>query len=142
MESILIHTHSGLRWVLLIMMVMVLFKNNSDTSADPKKKIDLPLYVLLLFGFQIIIGLVLYFISSNVNFESGFMKNGQYRFFTMEHELGMIIAFILMLVGYLKLRKTAVFSWNKTIRIYYGIALFIVLASIPWPFRGFGNGWF
>jgi len=142
MESILIHTHSGLRWIFLAMMIFVLFRNNNNIHSDPKKKIDLPLYTLILFAMQIVIGLILYFISHNVSFEAGFMKNSQHRFFTMEHELGMTIAFILMLFGYIKLRKTAVFSWNKILRIYYGIALFIIFASIPWPFRGFGNGWF
>jgi len=140
MESILVHSHSGLRWIFLIMILFVLFKNHSIT--DPKKKIDYPLYTLILFSFQIIIGLILYFISSSVSFEAGFMKEAQLRFFTMEHVVGMLIAFVIMIIGYNKLRKSSDSSWNKIIRLYYGIALFIIFASIPWPFRGFGNSWF
>jgi hypothetical protein len=124
------------------MMIYVLLKNHNIPADDPKKNIDFPLYTLILFGLQIIIGLGLYFISNNVSFESGFMKNSQLRFFTMEHVLGMSIAFLVMLRGYIKMRKTAVFSWNKVIRLYYGIALLIILLSIPWPFRGFGHDWF
>ena len=142
MESILIESHSGLRWILLLMIIYVLVKNHNTPSDNPKKKIDIPLYTLILFGLQIIIGLGLYFMSNSVSFEAGFMKNAQLRFFSMEHVVGMTIAFLVMLRGYFKIRKTAVFSWNKVIRLYYGIALLIILLSIPWPFRGFGHGWF
>lgn len=142
MESILLETHSGLRWILLLMMVIVLFKNHNIPAEDQKKKIDLPLYTLILFFLQLLIGFVLYSMSDNVSFDPGFMKKTHLRFFTIEHSLGMFVAFLVMLVGYFRLRKTAVFSWNKVVRIYYGIALLVVVLSIPWPFRGMGQGWF
>lgn len=142
MESILLHTHSGLRWIFIILMIFTLIKNYNPTESTNAKAINLPLYTLILFSLQIIIGLGLYFMSKNVSFEAGFMKNTQLRFYTMEHAFGMILAFIIMLIGYLKLKNESLTSWNKIIKIYYGIALFLILASIPWPFRGFGNSWF
>jgi len=140
MESILVHTHSGLRWIFLALVIFALLKDNSNTSDN--KSIDIPLYTLILFGLQLFIGLLLYFMSDNVSFESGFMKNPHLRFFTVEHIFGMLLAFIIMLLGYRKSRKQLLSNRNKTIKIYYGISLLLVLASIPWPFRGFGNGWF
>ncbi len=140
MESIILHAHSGLRWIFIIMVLYSLIKNH-NSYAD-KKTIDIPLYTLILFALQIFIGIILYFISNNVTFESGFMKNTQYRFFTVEHGFGMILAFIIMFLGYSKSRKKPISYRNKTIKLYYAIALIIIIASIPWPFRGFGNSWF
>ena len=140
MESVLAHTHSGLRWIFLILAIYTLIRNNAYTPD--KKSIDIPLYTLILFGLQIFIGLILYFISNNVTFEAGFMKNAQHRFFTIEHAFGMLLAFIIMFLGYRKSRMQLMSKRNKTIKIHYAISLIVVIASIPWPFRGFGNGWF
>ena len=142
MEGILAHSHSGIRWILILMFIFVLVKNHNNPVDDPRKKIDWPLYTLILFFLQIIIGLILYFISHNVSFEAGFMKNPQLRFFTIEHITGMMLAFIIMLIGYIKSRRTLMSRWNKVIKTYYLISFIIILLSIPWPFRGFGNPWF
>jgi len=142
MESILVHTHSGIRWIFLLMLLFVLFKNHNNPVDDPRKKIDWPLYTLVLFLLQILLGFVLYFFSHNVSFDSGFMQNSQHRFFTIEHETGMLLAFIIMLIGYIKSRRTLMSNWNKVIKTWYLISLIIILLSIPWPFRGFGNSWF
>ena len=141
MESVLEHTHSGIRWILLLMLIYVIFKNH-NTINDPRKKIDWPLYTLILFFLQIIVGLILYFISDAVSFEPGFMKDAHLRFFTIEHLTGMVTAFIIMLIGYVKSRRTLMSKWNKVIKTYYIISLILILISIPWPFRGFGNAWF
>ena len=142
MESILLHTHSGLRWIFLFMIVFVIFKNYNTTISDNKKPFNLPLYTLIIFSIQIIIGLGLYFMSNNVSFEPGFMKHAQLRFFTMEHVFGMVLAYVIMLIGFIKLNTKPLAKRNKIIKIYYGISLFLIIASIPWPLRGFGNSWF
>jgi len=141
MESILILTHSALRWIILIAMIYVLLKDHSQ-AVQSKKKIDWILYTLILFFLQIVIGLILYFISHKVSFHEGFMKSPKLRFFTVEHITGMFLAFIVMLLGYVKYLKTPGTGRYKIIKKYYLIALLITLLSIPWPFRGFGNGWF
>ena len=142
MESILIHAHSGLRWILLFMILYVIFKDHSKYDEENGKKIDWPLYILILFFLQIVTGFILYFMSDVVSFEPGFMKNSHLRFFTIEHLTGMLAAFLIMLAGYMKSRKTLISKRNKIYRIYYVIALILILLSIPWPFRGFGNSWF
>jgi len=141
MESILIHSHSGLRWILLITMIFVLFKDHSNISVK-SKKIDWVLYTLILFFLQIIIGVILYFISHKVSFQPGFMKIAKLRFFTVEHITGMLLAFVIMILGYIKYIKAPLNRRNKIIKIYFAIALLFVLLSIPWPLRGFGNSWF
>jgi membrane protein DedA with SNARE-associated domain len=92
---------------------------------------------------QLLIGFGLYFISPKVSFEDGVMENAVIRFFTVEHMSMMIIAIALITIGFstAKRMEDAV-AKHKRVAIMYGIGLAIILASIPWPFRGLGAGWF
>jgi len=88
---------------------------------------------------QLLVGLGLYF--SGVWFDrlkhlGDNMKDANLRFFTMEHEVLMILAWILVHVGR-SLVKKAIASPVKFRRslIFFGIALLLILISMPWPFR-------
>lgn len=94
------------------------------------------LFSMVFLHIQLLIGLVLYFISDKVSFASGWMKEPLYRFYGMEHFLGMVIAIVLVTIGRKKAEKASEpVKKHKIIRVYYVIGLIIVLASIPWPFR-------
>ncbi|MBP6793780.1 MAG: cytochrome B, partial [Saprospiraceae bacterium] len=68
------------------------------------------------------------------------MKDRVMRFFAVEHPMMMLIAIILITVGYIKGKKQNSF---KPIFWYYLIALLLILAGIPWPFmKSFASGWF
>lgn len=143
--NILIHTHSGLRWIVLLLMIITIF-NAYRLQYKPhipgKNKMNLPLYTLVVFSLQFILGVILFFTSSLVNFSEGFMKNPGLRFFGIEHWLLMLIAIVLIHIGYIRSTRIDYVKAQKTIFLYYLIALMVVLLGIPWPFRGFGNGWF
>ena len=64
------------------------------------------------------------------------MKEPMLRFFTMEHGLMMIIAWVLVHAGRISVKKavTPEAKFKKTL-IYFGIALLLILLAIPWPFR-------
>ena len=72
------------------------------------------------------------------------MKNPVNRFYGMEHLLGMLLAIIVVTVGRKMAEKQEVVEHkNKKILVWYTIGLFLILASIPWPFREALNGsWF
>jgi hypothetical protein len=73
------------------------------------------------------------------------MKEPFSRFFTVEHTLGMLIAIILIHIGKAQARKQiSDKAKHKRTLIFYLLALLIILASIPWPFRqvGAGSHWF
>ena len=91
---------------------------------------------------QLLVGLVLYF--NGVWFESlkdhtkEVMKNenGFSRFFSMEHALMMIIAWLLVHMGRSMVKRTSIDAQkHKRGLIYFGIAIIIILAMVPWPFR-------
>jgi membrane protein DedA with SNARE-associated domain len=103
------------------------------------------LFALITVHTQLLIGLVQYFFtSSKTNFSSGWMKVELYRFYGMEHLVGMLIAIVLITVGYSKSKKAATDAEKfKKIKVFYLVGLILILASIPWPFRtALGGSWF
>jgi membrane protein DedA with SNARE-associated domain len=70
------------------------------------------------------------------------MKDSLLRFFLVEHISLMMIAVVLVTIGYVKSdRATDEFKKYKLVVIYFSIALLLILAAIPWPFRALGAGW-
>lgn len=134
------HAHSGLRWVVLVLLVTAIaqaFGNKGTALTKSNRKIEL--FAMIFTHIQLLIGLVLFFISPKVNLSEPFFS-AITRFYTVEHLLGMLIAIALITVGHSKAKKSESF---KPIATYYLIGLVIMLASIPWPFREtLGGGWF
>ena len=61
------------------------------------------------------------------------MKDPKIRLIVIEHPLIMILAVILITVGFSKHKKKSTDKDKfKTIALYYGIALIFVLSRIPW----------
>lgn len=99
---------------------------------------------------MLLIGIYLWFAGPNGyqlienNGMSGVMKNSYSRFFAVEHQIGMLIAIILLHIGKAQSKKDlADRAKHRRSFIFYFLALLIILASIPWPFReiGEGRGW-
>ncbi len=63
----------------------------------------------------------------------GAMKESGVRLLAVEHPLMMIVAIVLITIGWSKHKKhTIEKSKFKTIAIFYGLALLFVLSRIPW----------
>ena len=64
------------------------------------------------------------------------MSDGILRFFALEHALMMIIAWVLVHMGRTMVKRADTDTRkHKRSIIFFGIALLIILAMIPWPFR-------
>jgi cell division protein FtsW (lipid II flippase) len=141
MQTLLV-LHNLVRWLILLFGFWTLISAISGlsakrpyTSGDGKANF----FFMLSMDIQLLIGLILYF--SGVWFErlkhlGENMKDPMLRFFTMEHGLLMIIAWILVHAGRISVKKAATpqSKFKKTL-IYFGIALLLILIAIPWPFR-------
>ncbi len=141
----LLHAHSGLRWVVLILLSAAIFnafsKKKSGAWTAKDKKITL--FAMIFTHVQLVIGLVLYFISPKVSFAEGFMKDTLLRFYAVEHISLMLIAIALITVGYSKAKRAGSDAKKfGAVATFYLIGLILILASIPWPFRNLGAGWF
>lgn len=97
---------------------------------------------------QFVIGLLLYFVYTDwfnmlKDNTKVVMKNSLYRFFAMEHTLMMLIAIVLVTIGHSKLKKALKTDGKlKPSLILFIIAIVIMLAAIPWPFReALGRNW-
>lgn len=137
----LLHLHNLLRWIILILLVVALIQAFTKNKGLAKSSLFLLItaHITLLLGFyQWLTGnLGLKLIQSSGMGEV--MKNSATRFWAVEHFAGMLIAIILITIarGKAKRHIFGAASW------LYIIALIIILASVPWPFReGIGRPWF
>jgi hypothetical protein len=137
--------HSILRWLILLVLLYTIIKafmgmqqKSLFSNADDKGGLILTILV----DIQLLIGLVQYFqgawgLKNIQNIGMGaVMKDGYARFFAMEHILMMLVAVILIHVGRSKSKKAIDdLAKHKKAFWYYLIALILILAAIPWPFR-------
>ena len=141
------HLHSALRWILLILLVLSVSKvmmGGGKRFFEKDRK--LALVVLILAHLQLLIGFALYFMKNYSSYLSNLGDQPAYvRFFAIEHMAGMVIAIILITLGYGKVKRgESDAAKMRAVKVFYGLALIIILVSIPWPFReGFAHlGWF
>ena len=146
--NIVQHAHSGLRWVVLVLLVAAIvqgFAKRREGVPYPAKN-KLALYAFISTHIQLLLGLALWLWLSPyaLGYEGGdIMSNRIVRFYTVEHFTGMILAIGLITFGYIRAKRQGELNkgW-KTVAIFYSIGLLIILASIPWPGRDLQGGWF
>ena len=133
--------HSWLRWaVLLTGLVAWLRAIGGKTARRPWTPQD-ELWGLLLtvsVDLQFVVGLVLYSLSPITrlglrNFAAAMQINVA-RFFTIEHVIGMIAGIALVHIARVKIRKAADSERkHRLAMVLYGIAIVLMIISIPWP---------
>ncbi len=134
--------HNLFRWAILLFGLWSVISaigglsSKRDYSATDNRSNFL---FMLCCDIQLLLGLVLYFMNSwfeRLKDLGNNMKDPGNRFFTIEHALLMIIAWILVHAGRSAVKKSALSNkkFKKTL-IFFGVALLLILASIPWPFR-------
>lgn len=140
----LLHLHNLLRWVILILLLVALFRHlagmNKKTLVNAgDKKVDL--FLMIAAHITLILGLVQWAIGDfGFNFIrlAGFgevMKNSAMRFWAVEHIAGMLIAIVLITIGRGKVKRAVDYTAHKKAFWFFLLALIIILASVPWPFR-------
>ena|SRR2546428_8004238 len=131
----LLHLHSILRWLALILLIISVAKAVSAWSSSNKIYTEgdrkLNLFALISMHTQLIIGFVLYFLSSKVQFNASTMKDSILRYFTVEHVFMMIIAIVFITMGYSKAKRLDIgFEKHKKIAIFYGLGLIIIIVAL------------
>lgn len=135
----LVHLHSFLPYLILLGLVistLVFVIKQTGGKSFGKGDQRLALFTLIFTHIQLVVGLVLYVISPirEQAFASGeLMSNSTYRFNAIEHPLTMVIAIVLITIGYSRAkRKTADKAKFGALSIFYGLGLILVLSRIPW----------
>jgi hypothetical protein len=140
MSTGLLHTHSLLRYFVLFLLLVVIVKsligwlnNKPFGKADNK----LSLFLLIFTHIQFLVGLILYFVSNMVQFNSETMKNDTLRYWAVEHITGMLIAVVLITAARSTSKKmTEDIKKHKRLAIFNLLALIIIIVTIALSGRG------
>ncbi len=141
----LLHLHNLGRWILLILLVVALYKsitgmigNKSFTEGDKK----IGLFLMITAHLMLLVGLYQWFVGSwglkniqNLGM-AAVMKDSVYRFWAVEHITGMLIGIVLITIARGSFRKkiSDKAKHSRSFWLYF-IALIIIFACVPWPFR-------
>ncbi|RXK48909.1 hypothetical protein [Aquirufa rosea] len=141
MYPILLNVHSYLRWLVLILGVLAIYRGfKGAQSAAPFTESDRKsgLFFLISVHTQLLIGLLLYFVFSPIT-QAAFadfgaaMKDPAVRLIAVEHITVNILAAILVTIAYSKNKKAiADAQKHKNAWLLFGIALLLILSRIPW----------
>ncbi|MBD1431331.1 hypothetical protein H8B06_00705 [Sphingobacterium sp. DN00404] len=129
------HLHSTLAIVLLLALVIAIVITLANYLGKKSYNRKIALLGLVSAHLQFIVGLVIYFVSplGIQSFSGENMKNSLSRLYFLEHPLMMLLAIILITVGYSKAkRQIDSQKANKTVLIFYIIGLVFILSRIPW----------
>lgn len=132
--------HSGWAYLALLLLLVAVvnailgFTSKKDFTAKDRK---IALFALIGTHTQLLIGLIVYFVSPLGKDALGQMSNAALRLTSLEHPLINIIAITLITIGWSKHKKLINSEAKfKTFAIFYGLGLVLILSRIPW------NLWF
>ena len=141
MYSVLKTIHSY--WAYLALLILIISVVNaligmSSKKAFVAKDLRLSLFGLIFAHIQLLIGLVLYFVSPWFEQWSTLgmgdvMKDAQTRLYLVEHPFTNIIAIVLITMGWsMHKRQTQDAKKFSRIGIFYTLGLLLLLSRIPW----------
>jgi uncharacterized membrane protein YtjA (UPF0391 family) len=146
METGLLHLHNLLRWIIVILLLLSIVKaytgwkgNKSFSAGDAK----IWLFTMIASHITLLLGLYQWLMGRYgiLTFEipegSSRMKDPFIRFFQVEHPVSMLLAILFITLG----RGMAKKDLSDTLKyrqafVYFFVALLLLLAAVPWPFRG------
>ncbi len=142
----LLTVHSWLRWVVVILAAFVIIRSLmgwlSNSSYGKSDNAIAASFVGSL-HLQLILGLILYFVYSPFGyaaFQMGMgevMKNAPIRYWAVEHITTMILAVIIAQVGRSIAKKAKTSTKKHRLSfIFFSIAVFLIMISIPWNESG------
>jgi hypothetical protein len=139
--QILVALHSLNRFILLILLAVVIIKSLMGwLNKSPFEKTDdkLSLFLFISTHTQLLLGLILYFVSPAVIFSGASMKDTVARYWLVEHITGMLIAIVLISLARIQSKKlTESTAKHKKLFIFNVAGLVIIIAIIGMSHRGF-----
>ncbi len=128
--------HSG--WAYLVLILLLVAALNALLGYVMKKEFTpkdrmLSLFALIAVHLQLVIGLILYFVSPLGKASLGQMKDPALRLTSLEHPLLNLIAIALITIGWSRHKKAGTSELKfKGISLFYGLGLVLILIRIPW----------
>jgi len=141
MHSLLLIFHSTIRYFVLIFLLVIIVRSllgwmNKKEFTKTDDKVSLWLFMLT--HTQLLIGLILFFVSPVVIFSGASMKDSVARYWLVEHNTMMIIAIVLISVARISIKKmTDAAAKHRRLFVLNTIALVVILVAISMSGRGF-----
>jgi uncharacterized membrane protein YtjA (UPF0391 family) len=146
METGLLHLHNLLRWIIVVLLLLSIVKaytgwkgNKSFSAGDAK----IWLFTMIASHITLLLGLYQWLMGRYglLTFEipagSSRMKDPFIRFFQVEHPVSMLLAILFITLGRGMAKKDLSDSLKyRQAFVYFFVALLLLLAAVPWPFRG------
>ena len=139
--EIIKNLHSYLAYVVLAVLVIAVINAIAGWLGKKdftmQKDLRVSLFALILSHIQLLVGLLLYFISGNglkaIQTLGMSGLNAPARLLALEHPFINIIALVLITIGWSRHKKFMESNKKfKTISIFYGLGLLLILSRIPW----------
>jgi hypothetical protein len=141
MYEIIQSLHSYLGYIVLLILILALVNAISGLFSNRifnlEKDFRLSLFALILTHIQVLVGIILYLVSANglkaIQTLGMGGLNPAARLLAVEHPFMNIIAVVLITIGWSKHKKVMEAKKKfKTISIFYGLGLLLILSRIPW----------
>ena len=140
----LLHTHSLLRYFILLALVIVIVNSLLGMmNKKPFGKWDnkFSLYLLIFTHMQLIVGILVYLINLSQNrlvqFNADTMKNAGLRYWAVEHLVGMLVAIVLITLARTSSKRMSDdAAKHKRLFIFNLIALAVIVVTISIGDRG------
>ena len=145
MQAVLLQVHNVFRWVILVLLLLSIIqsfrgwrKNRELRDGDAK----LWLFTMVSAHITLLVGLYLLFFGRFGVLSAGLpegvplLKDKFYRFFWLEHPVGMVIATALITIarGTVKNQIKDPQKYKRAFWLFLA-AMIVILAMIPWPGR-------
>lgn len=140
MHDLLLLTHSVFRYFALIFLLVLIIRSflgwiNKSAYSSLDEKFSLWLFIVA--HTQLLLGLVLYFVSPVVIFSGASMKDPIARYWLVEHISMMLIAIVLITMARITAKKmTDSVAKYKRLFIFNAIALLLIVVAILQSGRG------
>jgi len=129
-------------WAYLVLLILIIAVINAVIGVIKKKEftdrdLRIGLFTFIVSHIQLLIGLGWYFMSPwfkalKTN-GAEVMSDKGVRLLAIEHPITMILAIVLITIGWSKYKKrTSDTAKFKTFVVFYGLALLLILSRIPW----------
>jgi cytochrome bd-type quinol oxidase subunit 2 len=128
------YLHSGFRYVVIVLVLLAIIQSiagliGKKPYTDGNRKINL--FAMISAHTQLLIGIVLYFLSPFVQFNNETMKQPDTRYWTVEHWVMMLFAIALITVGHIRSKKAILpEAKHRAIVLFYVLALVVIAAAI------------
>lgn len=139
--------HSWDRWIMVVLLLATLvlaLKNRPRGEWTPGQD-RLSLFLTISADLQLLLGILLYgivgpWLSMLMKNPGAAMGDRVARYWVVEHVFGMIIVIVLIHIGRAKIKRAeSPQRRNHHALIFFGIALLIMLLSMPWPFMPYAR---